>query len=142
MTNLFSKYLPIAVPVDVKPMFNPNAFKEAFFWPVENVTKQKTIGKTTKKVAPKLPSVMSSEEWRAYQRQQNEEKMQQQAQKDARKAAREAKKLESAKMAAEKLVLKEQKIAAAKKAAEKKALARTGKKKTVSRKRSSKATKD
>lgn len=61
---------------------------------------------------------MSSEEWREHERLKIDEKQKEQAEKKARKAAREVKKLEAAKKAVEKLAMKEQKIAAAKKVAE------------------------
>lgn len=80
---------------------------------------------------------MSSEDWREFQRTKVDEKQQEQAAKDARKAAREAKKLETARIAAEKLILKNQRIAAAKKAAETKlSRSRSNKITTQIRKRS------
>lgn len=84
---------------------------------------------------------MSSEDWRGNERIKNDEKLQKQAEKDARKAARESKKLQSVKIAAEKLKLKEQKMAAAKIAADKKLLKLIDQKETKTRKRSHQATK-
>ncbi|XP_037033041.1 uncharacterized protein LOC119072027 [Bradysia coprophila] len=90
--------------VEVVDKFNPAAFKEAFFWPIEEPKK-------VKKAVPKIPSVMSSEDWRDHERKKSDEKQQKQVELDARKAARAAKKLEASKIAAEKLVLKQKKQA-------------------------------
>ncbi|KAG4069566.1 hypothetical protein HA402_006932 [Bradysia odoriphaga] len=112
--------------------FNPNAFKEAFFWPVDDPKKAK------KAIAPKMSSVMSSEDWRQHERIKLQEKQQQQAEKDARKAAREAKKLETAKLAAEKIQLKARKAVESTKTADAKQQKISNKNKT--QKRSRKAT--
>lgn len=97
---------------ETEKKFSPDAFKEAFFWPKNDKKNSK------KERGPKMTSVMSSEDWRRHERLKLEEKQQLKAAKDARKAAREAKKLDTAKMVAEKSKLREQKAAAAAKAAD------------------------
>ncbi len=112
-TKLYNTHVADPNPGKSCETFSPDAFKEAFFWP--SAVDRKT---TKNKILAKISSVMSSEDWREHERLKLADKQKLQAEKDARKAAREAKKLETAKMASEKLVLKEQKLAAAKKAAQ------------------------
>lgn len=114
--NIFSCYsTDCDVNATSKKAFCPNAFKKAFFWPATN-----ELGAKKKPPKEKIPTVLTSEQWREIQRTKIEEKQRLEEAKQARKIERAAKKLENEQKAKERQQMRESKKAAAKIAAEQK----------------------